>query len=37
MNNELHLAQISNVVVNKYVSNTPIKENFIMIDLFGLF
>ena len=37
MKNELHLAYISNVVVNKYVSNTPIKENFIMIDLFGLF
>ena len=37
MKNELHLAYINNVVVNKYVSNTPIKENFIMIDLFTLF
>ena len=37
MKNELHLAYINNAVVNKYVNNTPIKENFIMIDLFGLF
>ena len=37
MKNELHLAYINNVVVNKYVNNTPIKENFIMIELFCLF